>query len=76
MTATATLLVTAPVLEPYPADRLKRDRSAKNSDRVSASRTAAADVSSNLKRGVFQSGNSTVSVVAVNLSYRLMLTFL
>ena len=42
MPATAAMLVTAPTVEPMPADRLKRARVSKNADRVNASRTAAA----------------------------------
>ena len=42
MTATALIAIPAPLPESLPADRMKRARSAKESDRVSASRTAAA----------------------------------
>lgn len=42
MPATATLLVVTPAIETVPADRIKRVRVPKSSDRVSSSRTAAA----------------------------------
>lgn len=42
MPATATARMTAPALEPIPIERLKRSRSVIETDRVAASRTAAA----------------------------------